>query len=408
MDGKLSIKLHNPVRPDQIITLEVNSGLNVLGLKRVIQESHPDNPPPESQRLVFAGALLSNEESLLSEVFPRDKYSYDSPLSVYLVVNIPTRAAQCTTSPYVHSPPLQYNSPIQTPPARPFVPPLSPLSPGHSTVHHAAATAVYSSPWYQQYHQLLQSQVHVQGQAHAHIHAQTQAQAHAQTHAHAHVHLLARAQAQMQQQPYQAQDQPEYAAAADAGDHDFPDHDAAGADNGVADAVGGGGGRGFQLALQLGLFVLILSEDRDTTSLATLLVVAFLVFLLQTGRLKFIQNFLERDRDAQGRATNPPGIVACFFYSMLPFWHPPLPPPPPDPQPQETPAEATPPPTQPSFNDLDNGAPGAGSRDSTHTIGVERGENIPEEAVENVIGERSSENSTLRRRLGTEERGDEK
>ena len=64
----MQLVVKTPSSTEQDFRLELTlAGTRVRDVKRLLQEQHPEHPEPESQRLIFAGKLLT-DDALTSDV----------------------------------------------------------------------------------------------------------------------------------------------------------------------------------------------------------------------------------------------------------------------------------------------------------------------------------------------------
>eukprot|EP01122_Echinamoeba_exundans_P014894 TRINITY_DN685_c0_g2_i2.p1 TRINITY_DN685_c0_g2~~TRINITY_DN685_c0_g2_i2.p1 ORF type:complete len:344 (-),score=83.62 TRINITY_DN685_c0_g2_i2:57-1088(-) len=101
MDAPVTITVKSPVQStDTQVQMPLSS--TVLQLKQRLQQDHPAKPEPTSQRLIYSGRLLRDEE-VLSDVFLPS--SRDLPIICHLVIRPPAAAP---TAPMQNAPQPQF------------------------------------------------------------------------------------------------------------------------------------------------------------------------------------------------------------------------------------------------------------------------------------------------------------
>ena len=67
--SSVQVVVKTPSSTEQDFRLEVSlAGTKVRDVKLLLQEQHPEHPAPDTQRLIFAGKLLTDDAPLDSDV----------------------------------------------------------------------------------------------------------------------------------------------------------------------------------------------------------------------------------------------------------------------------------------------------------------------------------------------------
>lgn len=128
----ITIKITSPSSTDGLTLPDIKANMTVVDLKRLVQDRYPSHPTPNEQRLIFAGHLL-NDNDTLQKALSGPACSDKSNATIHLVVrSAPTtvrsgskpiytpRSNPTTTPTHTHTTQATTNHPSIVPLSAPF------------------------------------------------------------------------------------------------------------------------------------------------------------------------------------------------------------------------------------------------------------------------------------------------